>query len=523
MKKQLFLLALLFTMYSATGQIHIGPGQPYANIGTACTAKAIHAGDTVYLHAGTYPGYMIVDSLMGKPGKWITIRPYKTDVISIIGQWFVEVCHYTKFTGLVFNGNDSAAWVNGTIYHELFFSYNYVCYKDLSNIIVDSCKFMNLLTGPNKFTTTNTAGNVCLKFTGTDTFQVTHCLFHGNAGSEGLSMNGDRNGLVQNNRFDPPVPGAPGSWASHCKGGSAKITITQNLYINWPYGAMDIGGATGSSFFCPDTIIYETDSINFFSNITIGGQTCIRLASCGYSNIVNNTCFKSNDFTIRLLEEDANSKFSNNKIYNNIFTVINTALGSNEFYINETGGIPYTTFLLTNNLFYSYSDPTLGLSGIYQDVGSTNPAIITGSVFGDPMFNDTSKLDFSLKKGSPAIGIGLNVSSPANDYYGNSFNPKTRSIGAIEYAGLLGIETIEDVNNISVYPNPSAGTFNIKWNGAGSIQNIQVYNVLGQLVLTEKPETYSAKINLSTFPKGIYKAVLYSNKGSITTRTLALE
>jgi hypothetical protein len=284
---------------------------------------------------------------------------------------------------------------------------------------------------------------------------------------------------------------------------------------------MDIGGSTGASFFCPLSYatIYEADSINFCSNITIGGQTCIRLASLSNSNIINNTCFKSNDFTVRLLVEDANVQFVNNKIYNNIFTIANT---SNGFYINETGGWPYNTFLFYNNLFYSYSNPTMGLSSIYQDVGSTNPAVISGSVFGDPMFTDTTNMNFSLKAGSPAIGAGLNVPFPTTDYNGSLFNASARSIGAIEY-DVGGVKDYEDANDITIYPNPSTGVFNVSWSGAGAIQTIKVFNAVGQLVHAEKPDNYSVKINLSGFSKGIYKVVFITNKENISTRTLVVK
>ncbi len=200
----------------ASAQVHVGPGQTYANIGLACTAHAIQARDTVYLHKGTYAGGMLIDSLFGTSAKWITICNFRTDSVSILGQWTVTVANYLRITGLTFNGNDSASWANGSIYHQLFFDYNYVCLTDLTHITVDHCNFINLLCGPKKYTLSNTAGNVSIKFTGTDTFQVSNCLFLGNAGSEGLSMNGDRNGMVKNNRFDAPVAGSGLAWSSHC-------------------------------------------------------------------------------------------------------------------------------------------------------------------------------------------------------------------------------------------------------------------------------------------------------------------
>jgi hypothetical protein len=515
MKKQLFTFLLILSGLMKA-QVHVGPSQTYTNIGAASNARAIHAGDTVYIHAGTYPGAMSIDSLVGDASHWITIRPYQNDSVSILGQWTVTRTHYTLFTGLTFNGNDSASWANGSIYHQLFFNYNYVCYNDLSNIIVDSCQFMNLLTGPNKYTNVNTSGNVSVKFTGTDTFQITNCIFQGNAGSEGLSMNSDRNGLVQHNRFNAPAPGFNSGWASHCKGGSSLITIEQNIYINWPAGGMDIGGETGASFFCPlkDSSIYEADSISFYSNILIGGQTCIRLASLSNSNIINNTCFKSNDFTVRFLVENPNVQFTNNHIYNNIFTIVNTILGFNEFYINETSAVNYTTFDLTNDLFFSYSDTTMGLSGIVQDVGNVNPAIISGALFSNPMFNDTALMDFSLEKGSTAIGAGLNVSSPVFDFNGNRFNSKKRSIGAIEYNGMSGINKVENAGDLSVYPNPTDDIFTMQIAYSHqpiTIGQIEIYNVFGKsMPLNLLSLTHSElrqvlyKIDISNFPNGIY-------------------
>ncbi len=70
-----------------------------------------------------------------------------------------------------------------------------------------------------------------------------------------------------------------------------------------------------------DSTIYEADSITFCSNISIGGQTCLRLASLSNSNIVNNTFFKANEFTVRLLEEDPDVEFMNNTI-TNIFSLL---------------------------------------------------------------------------------------------------------------------------------------------------------------------------------------------------------
>ncbi len=529
MKKALLILTFISIaiLGKSTGiQVGIGSGFTYNTISAACTAGVIKAGDTVYVHAGVYTDNLGMTGLIGTSSQWITIRPYKNDSVSIQNEYTVTNVAYLKITGLNFYGNNSIRKTSSgsTAVHLLFFSGAPACYTSIHDIIVQNCKFTDL----NNTGYTVSTGDM-LKIDNTNNFQVLNCLFeNGTNITDGIGLNADKNGLVKNCRFENIGTLTEGTDGSHCKGGSIYITYEANLFINCGGSGLDIGGDTGTPYFCPAynaATSFEADSCYVFSNIFIGGYTSIRLGSCWNTEVYNNTCFKIDGFALRTLNESQNPIYvKNNHVYNNIFTTY-TSFG---IYMNFTGQKTtdyYSTEFFYNNLFHSYkgADP----SSINWNEDFVSPvvsgAVVSGSIIGDPQFNDTTSMDFSLKSGSPAIAKGYSVSSPAMDYNGSNFGTK-RSIGAIEYAGnTLGVTNYEEANHIVVYPNPSTGEFNVSWTGTGTIQNVEIYNMLGQLTYAVRPSGYTTRFNLSAMPKGVYKAVFYTNNGSVSTSTLLLD
>lgn len=506
MKKTFLLFSLSLLAVFAQAQVHVGPTQTYKTIYLASKAKAIKPGDTVYVHAGIYTDAgQIIDSLIGTPTKWITIRPFQNDSVSIQVQYTFQHAQYLKITGLNFYGNNSAQSTN--VYHLLYFDYGYDCFNAIHDIIIDNCKFTDL----------NNAGKqntgACLKLTGVDKFQVTNCLFRNAVNTaDALSFNSDRNGLVQNCRFEnQPLFG------SHCKGGSKNITYQKNVFLNCMDTGIDVGGSTGTSFFCPAynaNTSWEADSIKVYSNVFIGGKTGIRLSACWNSEVYNNTCFKTTQFAFRTLNASGNPIYlKNNHVYNNIFTVY-----AGFIYMNASAGYNYNTHYFRNNLFHNYlaANPTSINWSEYPGVN------VSGTLIGNPLFKDTLKKDFTLLSGSPAIGAGFATTQPVTDFNGNNYNTN-RSIGAFEFTGQQAIADMEDANDVSIFPNPSPGLFTVTFTGAGSISSVEVYNTTGQLVYSGKPSTYLLQINLQGMAKGMYKVLLRSNKGSLTAKTVVVE
>ncbi len=87
-----------------------------------------------------------------------------------------------------------------------------------------------------------------------------------------------------------------------------------------------------------------------------------------------------------------------------------------------------------------------------------------------------------------------------------------------------GIESIENSNAFSIFPNPVRDKINLYFHANSQACNIHIVNTLGQVVYSEKKnENYSGIIcvDLSTFKDGIY-FVKVEWKSSIQTRTVVL-
>ncbi len=80
------------------------------------------------------------------------------------------------------------------------------------------------------------------------------------------------------------------------------------------------------------------------------------------------------------------------------------------------------------------------------------------------------------------------------------------------------IKNISLVNNVTIYPNPSNGTFAITTNEL--VNAIVVIDVLGNEVLTINPSTTTTNINLNQQPNGIYFVKIISTKTQLIKRVL---
>ncbi len=144
----------------------------------------------------------------------------------------------------------------------------------------------------------------------------------------------------------------------------------------------------------------------------------------------------------------------------------------------------------------------------------------------------------NLDKNSPVLVIGLTgiEKIAASGYYHSLFlkNDQTFWACGANNIGQLGDGTIINrntpvqvldgctVTGISeihsdlqtlVYPNPSNGLFTLQINGTHpEIDNIEIYNLPGEIVYSEKPNGSAITIDLSNRSKGIYFYRIKSNK-----------
>jgi hypothetical protein len=103
-------------------------------------------------------------------------------------------------------------------------------------------------------------------------------------------------------------------------------------------------------------------------------------------------------------------------------------------------------------------------------------------------------------------------------------NEEGALIDDLVITGVLGVNDIDEIKGLSIYPNPSSGNFSINWN-QGSDFSISVFDLTGKLLLQEKRDTNSMRrfdLDMSKFGKGIYFAKIKIDEKQ-STRKLILK
>ncbi|MES2779751.1 MAG: T9SS type A sorting domain-containing protein [Bacteroidota bacterium] len=166
-----------------------------------------------------------------------------------------------------------------------------------------------------------------------------------------------------------------------------------------------------------------------------------------------------------------------------------------------------------DSLWYSFSGfstPAEGDTiGIYLLNGSQDPAAATSKVLlfdfrGSEYLADgtyRAKSNITLPPSSGLSYIALRYrNTDCSSKWLTTHMDNIRITG-----GSVGLNNIEKISNtISVYPNPSAGTFRI--NHSMDVQSISVQNDIGQTVYQSfhSDNQQSVEIDLSDKPKGMY-------------------
>ncbi|MFP9113304.1 GEVED domain-containing protein [Flavobacterium sp. RHBU_3] len=102
--------------------------------------------------------------------------------------------------------------------------------------------------------------------------------------------------------------------------------------------------------------------------------------------------------------------------------------------------------------------------------------------------------------GSNALTADAEIQAGAT-YYAAASNGFCVAYAAVEISELLGNDKF-DARSFSYYPNPVNGELNIKY--STDITSVEVYNLLGQLVLTTAPNATAVKVDTNKLAEGTY-------------------
>ncbi|UPT70465.1 MAG: T9SS type A sorting domain-containing protein [Flavobacterium sp. JAD_PAG50586_2] len=111
------------------------------------------------------------------------------------------------------------------------------------------------------------------------------------------------------------------------------------------------------------------------------------------------------------------------------------------------------------------------------------------------------------------VVVGNVVNATASIFF--DFNPPViTNTAATTFVETLSVDDFES-DKVSVYPNPTNGILNIVSNV--SIATIEIYNQLGQLVLSAKG---ASAVDVSSLSQGIYLLTLKEVSGAIFTKRI---
>ncbi|MBQ0129655.1 MAG: T9SS type A sorting domain-containing protein, partial [bacterium] len=83
--------------------------------------------------------------------------------------------------------------------------------------------------------------------------------------------------------------------------------------------------------------------------------------------------------------------------------------------------------------------------------------------------------------------------------------------------GNTGVNEFE--NSVKIYPNPASDVLNV---AGENIANVEVYNAMGQLVLSQEVADGQAQISTGSMNSGIYFIRIYSQNGEMQTRMFSV-
>jgi hypothetical protein len=135
--------------------------------------------------------------------------------------------------------------------------------------------------------------------------------------------------------------------------------------------------------------------------------------------------------------------------------------------------------------------------------------------------------------GSNALTItNSNAGTPGYYYYFYEWqftniicNTGRTAVVVTDTCSLTGVNDLFTTNHIDVFPNPNTGIFTLSFNTEKTDDyKIKVTSAIGQTVYEEKLNTFSGtytnKIDISTFTKGVYMVSVSNSKNETVKKVL---
>lgn len=165
------------------------------------------------------------------------------------------------------------------------------------------------------------------------------------------------------------------------------------------------------------------------------------------------------------------------------------------------------------------STTTGSAGGCWDYLSFYNGPSITSPVLAAVKCGETGKSP-SVATSLLSVGDSFTSTDPSGEltvrFRSDSSVPKAGWSATVSCA-VLAVDNV-DASKFSYYPNPTTGILNIS--ASGKIDNVDVYNVVGQKVLSFAPNADRSEINMSALPKGLYFVKAHVSGQVITNKVI---
>jgi uncharacterized repeat protein (TIGR01451 family) len=123
-------------------------------------------------------------------------------------------------------------------------------------------------------------------------------------------------------------------------------------------------------------------------------------------------------------------------------------------------------------------------------------------------------------KPQPTVGLGSVMEKTAGIFFDYNWPIVTNT--AFTTVTALGTNNFTAGSEVTLYPNPVQNMFQVKTDAYHIIQQIEMYNVLGQQVMLVKSPAADQRIDISALVSGTYLVKVTTDKGKFTEKLMKL-
>jgi hypothetical protein len=168
----------------------------------------------------------------------------------------------------------------------------------------------------------------------------------------------------------------------------------------------------------------------------------------------------------------------------------------------EVSNVDYTHADFISSLIYAGYPEQVGFE--CRKVTSSEPIIVPGILNEfQKILGSTDELEHSSIYVVKAFAV-VN----GETYYGAETTFQTWTEGVAEFG-----------ESLKIYPNPTSGVLNIQGEG---MKSVEIYNSIGQCVMTQEVNSNGIQLNTESLNNGIYFLRVYANDGTMLNRTFSV-